>query len=199
MKKVLSAFLALMLITSPALADPVVGEQAPTFTGTDSNGKQVSLADYKGKTVVLEWSNHECPFVRKHYESNNMQNLQKQAAKDGVIWLTILSSAPGKQGNVDGAGANAQTEARGAAPAAVLLDPSGEIGRLYQAKSTPQMYVIDPNGVLVYMGAIDDIPSTDKEDVAKATNYVTTALEAVKAGKAVPTGVTAAYGCSIKY
>ncbi len=200
MKQHLFALLSLILmISAPPAAAAVAGDPAPAFTATDSRGKSVSLSDYKGRTVVLEWSNNECPFVRKHYESGNMQTLQKQAAKDGVVWLTILSSAPGKQGHVDGATADKLTESRGAAPAAVLLDAAGDIGKLYQAKSTPHMFVIDPQGVLAYQGAIDSIPSTDKDDVPKAANYVTAALEAVKAGQRVATASTTAYGCGIKY
>lgn len=203
MKNHIFALIALVLIAFPAAAEeaagPVVGQPAPAFTATDSNGGKVSLADYKGKTVVLEWSNNECPFVRKHYESNNMQGLQKQATQDGVVWLTVLSSAPGKQGHVDGAAANKLSAERGASPTAVLMDPSGDIGRLYQAKTTPHMFVINAEGVLVYVGAIDSKASTDKADIAQSTNYVMAALTALKDGKPVEPAVTTAYGCGVKY
>lgn len=194
-------FLALLvLFSAPALAaPPVIGQPAPAFTIVDSNNNTVTLSQYRGKVVVLEWTNDGCPFVQKHYESGNMQALQKKAAEDGVVWLTVISSAPGKQGYVDADGANALTRARDAAPAAVLLDPTGGVGRLYDAKTTPHMFVIDKSGTLVYAGAIDSIPSKDKEDIAKATNHVTAALEDLKAGRPVAVDQTAPYGCAIKY
>jgi peroxiredoxin len=187
------------VFSAPPASAALIGEAAPAFTATDSNGKSVSLSDYAGKVVVLEWTNHECPFVKKHYGAQNMQNTQKRAAADGAVWLTVISSAPGKQGHVDASAANKLTEERGAAPDAVLLDPSGDIGRLYEAKTTPHMYVIDRNGILVYQGAIDSIPSSDPEDIAKAENYVISALDALKAGNKVTTTVTPSYGCGIKY
>jgi peroxiredoxin len=182
-----------------AAAQAVVGESAPSFTATDSNGKPESLADFKGKWVVLEWTNNECPFVKKHYGSGNMQKLQKLFTGKGVTWLSVVSSAPGQQGFVDGAKANALTRERGAAPSAVLLDPQGTLGRLYGAKTTPHMYVIDPQGKLVYNGAIDDKPSTDPSDVSGAKNYVSAALEQAMAGKAVAVASSAPYGCAVKY
>lgn len=178
---------------------PRVGMPAPDFVGTDSYGKTVTLSELRGRTVVLEWSNHGCPFVGKHYRSGNMQALQKEAVGQGVVWLTILSSAPGTQGNVTAAEANELTRSRGASPTAVILDPSGTIGRAYDARTTPHMFVIDKTGTLVYMGGIDDKPTTDVADIATAKNYVRLALGAVAAGKPVQEAVTRPYGCSVKY
>ena len=190
--------LAAALGVTTAQAAPKVGEPAPAFSTTDSNGKTVQLADYRGKFVVLEWSNAECPFVKKHY-AGNMQALQKEETAKGVAWLTVISSAPGKQGHVDGKQANALTKERGAAPTAVLLDPTGKIGHAYDAKTTPHMFVIDPKGTLVYMGGIDSIASADAEDIPKAKPYVKLALAEAMAGKPVTEAVTKPYGCGIKY
>jgi len=176
-----------------------VGEAAPAFTALASTGKSVSLASYRSKIVVLEWTNHECPYVRKHYETGNMQALQKEATGQGVVWLSVISSAPGEQGYVSPAQANELTQSRGAAPTAVLLDPKGTVGRMYGATNTPHMYVIDEAGVLRYAGAIDDRPTTRKSDVQGAHNYVRAALHAVAAGQPVPAPVTHAYGCTVKY
>lgn len=192
------AFTAAIAIAAPALANPVVGQAAPAFRAVDSNGKARSLAEFKGKTVVLEWTNAECPFVKKHY-AGNMQALQKSAAKDGIVWLTVNSGAPGKQGHVDGAGANAIVKAKGAAPAAYLLDAKGDVGRAYAAKTTPHMYIVDPAGKLVYMGGIDDTPTADVADIKTAKNYVTAALADLKAKRAVQTASSKPYGCSVKY
>lgn len=192
------AFTTIAALAIPALAAPQVGQPAPAFRAIDSNGKTRSLADFKGRTVVLEWTNAECPFVKKHY-SGNMQALQKAAAKDGVTWLTINSGAPGKQGHVDGAGANAIIKAKGAAPTAYLLDPDGTIGRAYEAKTTPHMYVIDPAGKLVYMGGIDDTPTADVADIKTAKNYVTAALADLKAKRPVQVATSKPYGCAVKY
>lgn len=176
-----------------------VNQPAPDFTAVDSNGKTHSLSQYRGKTVVLEWTNHDCPYVRKHYQSGNMQSLQKAATRDGVVWLSIISSAPGKQGHVSAAKANDLTSKRNATPSAVILDENGDIGRLYGAKTTPHMYIIDPNGTLVYMGGIDSIPSSNQADIDKATNYVRVALQSMSEGKAIADNVTRPYGCSVKY
>lgn len=176
-----------------------VGAAAPAFTATDSNGKTHSLSDFKGKTVVLEWTNDQCPFVKKHYESNNMQKLQKEATDKGVVWLSVVSSAPGQQGHVDGQKANELTKNRSASPTAVLLDPDGKLGRTYDARTTPHMFVIDPQGVLQYAGAIDDKPSSNPEDVAGAKNYVRAALDSVLAGQPVQVATSQPYGCSVKY
>jgi peroxiredoxin len=176
-----------------------IGSPAPDFVGTDSNGKRLALKDFQGKIVVLEWSNNQCPFVGKQYRSGNMQSLQKEATGEGVVWLTILSSAPGEQGNVTAAEANELTRSRGAAPSAVILDPIGVIGHAYGARTTPHMFIIDKNGTLVYMGGIDDKPTTDVADIPTAKNYVRLALTAVLSGKPVQDAVTRPYGCSIKY
>ena len=182
-----------------AQASVSVGQPAPDFTGVDSNGSQHTLSQYKGKTVVLEWTNHDCPYVKKHYNSGNMQALQKQATADGVVWLSIISSKPGKQGHVSGDDANKLTKSRNAAPTAVILDESSEIGLLYGAKTTPHMYIVDKTGQLVYMGGIDSNPSKDEADIAGAKNYVQVALDAMAAGKAIEDSVTRPYGCSVKY
>jgi len=185
--------------SEPADAAVASGAKAPAFTLADASGKARSLTEFAGKTVVLEWTNHECPFVKKHYETGNMQKLQKSAAADGVVWLSIVSSAPGKQGFVDGAQAAGLTTSRGAAPTAVLLDPTGATGKLYGAKTTPHLYVITPKGEIAYQGAIDDNPSREHETVKTARNYVTAALAAVKAGKAPDATATQPYGCTVKY
>lgn len=192
---------ALASATPQALAadGPRIGGMAPDFVGTDSNGKSIALKDLRGRIVVLEWSNNQCPFVGKHYRSGNMQALQKDATRQGIVWLTVLSSAPGEQGNVSAAEANALTHSRGAAPTAVILDPSGAIGRAYGARTTPHMFVIDKSGTLVYMGGIDDKPTTDVADIPTAKNYVRLALTAVVAGTPVQDPVTRPYGCSVKY
>jgi peroxiredoxin len=197
MRSLVAAVLA--LCCAAAGAAPKVGDPAPDFTATDSAGKSVHLADLRGKFVVLEWTNNECPFVRKHYDSGNMQSLQKDATAQGAEWLTIVSSAPGKQGNVDGATADALTKSRHAAPTHVLLDPTGALGHLYDAKTTPHMFIVDARGTLVYMGGIDSIASTDTDDIARATPYVKVALGEALAGKPVTEAVTRPYGCSIKY
>lgn len=180
-------------------ATAVVDKTAPAFKLVDSTGKTRSLADFAGKTVVLEWTNHECPFVRKHYDSGNMQSQQRDATAKGVVWLSINSSAPGKQGHVDGATAEGIRNKAGAAPTAYLLDPDGTVGHTYGAKTTPHMYVIDPKGVLRYAGGIDSIPSADTNDIAKATQYVPQALAELAAGKPVSVKVSRPYGCSVKY
>lgn len=179
--------------------DALVGKSAPDFTLTDTHGKKHSLSDYKGKFVVLEWINHDCPFVGKHYGSGNMQKLQKKYTKKGVIWLSINSSAPGKQGHCSPEKANKLTKEKDAAPTAVLLDPDGKVGKLYGAKTTPHMFIINPEGILIYNGAIDDKPSTNVADIAKAKNYVQTALDEALAGKKVTIRATQPYGCSVKY
>jgi peroxiredoxin len=180
-------------------AAPAVGEAAPSFTAVDTAGKARSLAEFKGKTVVLEWTNDGCPYVKKHYGAGNMQKLQQDAAKAGHVWLSIISSAPGKQGHVNAAEADTLTRTRGAEPAAVLLDPKGDVGRLYDAQTTPHMFVIDQAGILRYMGAIDDQPTTEAAMIVKARNYVREALAALSSGKKVAEAATDPYGCSVKY
>ena len=175
------------------------GEAAPEFTLTDSKGTSHKLSDFRGKFVVLEWLNHECPFVKKHYSGGNMQKLQQEYTAKGVVWLSIISSAPGKQGHRTGPQAEADTKDKNAAPTAVLLDPSGEVGKKYDAKTTPEMFVLDKEGKILYAGAIDSIKSTDSADIAKAENHVRAALDAALAGQPVPTPKTKPYGCSVKY
>jgi peroxiredoxin len=182
-----------------SLAEPEVGKAAPNFSLPDTNGKSHSLADFKGKYVVLEWYQPDCPFVRKHYRSGNMQSLQKEYTARGVAWFSVDSSAPGEEGNYPAGKLNEIAAQDGASRTALLLDPAGNVGRLYGAKTTPDMYIIDPKGILVYKGAIDDKRSTDLADVQTATNYVKGALDAVMTGKAVPTTATRPYGCSVKY
>jgi len=199
--RLLFVLLLAAVLSAPALtfATPTVGEPAPAFSGVDSSGKTHSLSDFKGSTVVLEWTNHDCPFVQKHYGTGNMQALQKEATADDVIWLSIISSAPGKQGHVSPEQANELTESRDASPTAVLLDEDGTIGRLYAARTTPHMFVIDKEGVLAYMGGIDDKPSARQSDVEGANNYVQAALTALESGQPVKDAVTRPYGCSVKY
>lgn len=192
-------FTIIAAFTMNANAGTSVNQPAPDFTAIDSNGNQHSLSDFRGKTVVLEWTNHDCPYVRKHYDSGNMQALQKAATGKGVVWLTIISSAPGKQGHVSGKEANMLTQKRNASPTAVLLDESGQIGRMYGAKTTPHMYIIDPEGALVYMGGIDSIPSTKQSDIPNATNYVDVALRSMSNGQPIKDSITRPYGCSVKY
>lgn len=183
----------------PAFATPKIGAPAPAFSLPDSNGKTHSLAEYRGKTVILEWTNDLCPFVGKHYGTGNMQALQRETTGKGMIWLSVISSAPGTQGYVQGPEANKLTKDRQAAPTAVLLDPAGKVGRSYDARTTPHMYIIDAKGALVYMGGIDDKPTTDWDDVKTAKNYVRAALDDMAKGKPVADAVTRPYGCTVKY
>ncbi len=187
-----------LVIATLAHAAPEVGKPAPAFTGTDSHGKRVSLADYRGKIVILEWTNHECPFVMAHY-AGHMQQLQKEATAQGAIWLSVISSAPGKQGHVSPVQANELTQRRGAAPTAVILDADGSIGRAYGAKTTPHMYIVDAKGTLVYMGGIDDTSTTDPAVIPQSKNYVRAALAELAAGRSVSQPNTRPYGCSVKY
>ena len=179
-------------------AGPVIGQPAPNFSAPDADGRKLSLSQYRGKTVVLEWTNHDCPYVKKHY-SGSMQSLQREAARDGVVWLSIVSSAPGQQGHVTGAQAKQLTASRDASPAAVLLDPDGRVGRLYGAKTTPHMFVINPQGRLVYAGGIDDVATNKVEDLKRAKPLVRLALADVKAGRAVAIPASRPYGCGVKY
>jgi peroxiredoxin len=182
-----------------ASANVEIGKPAPAFTLPSADGKEVSLESQRGKFVVLEWLNHGCPYVRKHYDSDNMQSLQRKLTEKGVVWLSIISSAPGKQGHSTPAQALADATAKGAKPTAVLLDESGTVGRLYGAATTPHMFVIDPTGALVYMGAIDDQPSFAAESITGAKNFVQQALDEAMASKTVSTPATKPYGCSVKY
>lgn len=191
--------LAATLTAGAVAAKPEVGQPAPAFSVADTTGKTWSLADLAGKGLILEWTNHDCPYVQKHYGSGNMQALQQEARDAGYVWLSVISSAPGKQGHVSAAEADELTEGRGAAPTAVLLDVDGAMGRAYGAKTTPHMFVIDGAGTLVYMGGIDDRATTDPADVEGAENYVRLALADLAAGKAVSNPATRPYGCSVKY
>ena len=188
----------LALLTLSAFAVKV-GDQAPDFTGTDSHGQTHKLSDYHGKFVVLEWHNNGCPFTKKHYESGNMQKLQQEWTGKGVIWLTMISSSPGSQGYVTADQENDYLQKMHAVPTAALLDPKGEIGHLYGAKTTPHMFVIDPQGQIIYNGAIDDKATTDASDVNGANNYVSDALQEAMSGQAVAVATTRPYGCSVKY
>jgi peroxiredoxin len=193
------AILILLAAATWLHADAEIGKPAPAFTLPSCESKNVSLSDYKGKVVVLEWVNPSCPFVVKHYGTGNMQKLQADAAAKGVVWISICSSAPGKQGHAAPADALKKCTETKSAAAAYLIDESGETGPTYGAKRTPEMYVINADGILVYHGAIDDIKSADPADVAKATNYVSAAIEETLAGKPVSKPETEAYGCSVKY
>jgi len=195
---ILAAFTA-TIVSSGAFAAVTVGSAAPDFSLPDANGKMQTLSQYKGKTVVLEWNNPGCPFVQKHYSSGNIPKQQADATKEGVVWLTINSGASGKQGHLDNAGAQAFVAQYHAAPSAYLFDGDGKIGHLYGAKTTPHMYIIDAGGTLRYMGGIDSIASTDKDDLAKATQYVPQALAELKAGKPISVKTSEPYGCAVKY
>jgi peroxiredoxin len=180
-------------------AAPQIGQAAPDFTAVDSRGNAIHLSEYLGKTVVLEWSNADCPYARKYYRSGNMQSVQALAQENGIVWLTVISSAPGKQGYVNGAAADALTVSRHADPTAVLMDPTGSVARMYDAKTTPNMFVIDKEGMLRYMGGIDSIATTNEADIARAEPYLKEAMLAVAAGGPAPHPVTKPYGCSIKF
>ncbi|APB33200.1 peroxiredoxin [Gloeomargarita lithophora Alchichica-D10] len=191
--------IAVSTLTVNTSAAVRVGNPAPDFTAKTSTGQTVRLSDHKGKVVVLEWTNHECPFVVKHYGTGNMQKLQQEAKAKGVVWLSVVSSAPGQQGFVTADQANGVVKDKKATPTAVLLDPDGSLGKMYNARTTPHMFVIDKSGKLQYMGAIDDAPSLADQDVSKANNYVRTALGQVMVGQPVTTSTTQPYGCSVKY
>jgi len=191
--------LSTVLIGQTVYGDVANGEPALEFTLPDISGAPHSLSDYKGSYVVLEWFNYDCPFVRKHYDSANMQKLQEEYTQKGVVWLSLNSSAPGKQGNYSAEEMGRLSSERGVHATAILLDPAGTVGKLYGAQTTPHIFIIDPNGVLIYQGAIDDVPSTDIADVAKAKNYVRSTLDAAMAGAQIEVAVTKSYGCSVKY
>ncbi|MGH9607879.1 MAG: redoxin domain-containing protein [Terracidiphilus sp.] len=193
------AALAAVLMPAPAFAQARVGAPAPAFTATDSHGQTHTLAEYRGKYVVLEWHNQGCPYTRKQYVSGNMEALQREWTSKGVVWFTVISSAPGQQGYVTDPEENAYLVKMHADPTAVLMDPEAKLGRLYDAKTTPEMYVIDPEGKLIYEGAIDNRPTPDVSDIKGADNYVNDALTEAMAGKPVATAYTRPYGCSVKY
>jgi peroxiredoxin len=196
--RILPALFAVALATS-AYATPKVGKPAPDFSLPDLSGKQHELSDYKGKYVVLEWVNFGCPFVQKHYGSENMQKLQKEFADKGVVWLSICSSAPGKQGNESPEAAKKGISEFGWEASAYLQDEDGKVGKLYNAKTTPEMFVVDPEGTLIYAGAIDDKPTPDPSTVKGSNNFVKAALTEATAGKDVSVPLTKPYGCSVKY
>ena len=193
------AALAAVLLPESIRAQAQVGSAAPQFTATDSHGQSRSLNEYRGKYVVLEWHNHDCPYTKKHYVSGNMEGLQKEWTAKGVVWFTVISSAPGEQGYMTDAEENAYLQQMHAAPTAVLMDPQGKLGHMYNAKTTPEMYVIDPSGKLIYEGAIDDRPTPEVSDIKGADNYLNDALMEAMAGKPVVQSYTRAYGCSVKY
>lgn len=199
MVKILAVVLALGFSAAHA-ASPAVGAPAPDFSLKGADGKTYRLSDFKGKPVVLEWFNNECPYVKKHYDSGNMQALQKKHTVDGAVWLTVLSSAPGSQGYLTAEEAKKLVEQRKSNATAFLLDPDGKVGKdLYDARTTPHMYVIDKVGNLVYKGAIDDQPSANPKTLEKAKNYVTAAMTDIKEGRTVATATSEPYGCSVKY
>jgi len=190
---------SLPLFAGTAHAAAEIGQPAPAFTAQGADGKPVSLAGFKGKTVVLEWTNHECPFVVKHYESGNIPQLQKEFTAKGAVWLQVISSAPDKQGHVDGPSALKINAFRNAAPSGIVLDPDGKIGKAYGAQTTPHLFIVDPAGQLAYKGGIDSIPSASKADIARADNYVKLAFADLAAGRKLAHASTKPYGCSIKY
>ena len=190
---------AMLSVAMQTQAFPAIGDTAPDFTGNNSFGKKVALSDFKNKVVVLEWTNHECPFTVKHYKTRNMQSLQSHYTGKDVIWLSVVSSAEGKQGYVTPNEANELSQTRQASPSHVILDVSGEIGKLYGAKTTPHMFVISTDGKLAYNGAVDSIRSADPADIDAATNYTRAALDALLAGETEGTPLTKPYGCSVKY
>ncbi|GAA4764786.1 thioredoxin family protein [Stakelama sediminis] len=187
------------MVAAPALAEQVNGRHAQNFALTDMHGKTVHLSDYLGKVVVLEWNNPGCPFVQKHYRSGNMQKTQATARESGVVWLTVNSGAPGKQGHMNGAEAQQFVSSQKATPTHYLLDPKGVVGHAYAAKTTPHMYIVDSDGTLVYQGGIDDKPTADPADIAGARNHVLAALKEIRAGQPVSVAETRPYGCSVKY
>jgi peroxiredoxin len=199
MKKIAILLLGVFLLTSAFAQEAKIDAKAPDFKLKDSNGKEHSLSDFVGKTVVLEWINYDCPFVKKHYDSKNMQSLQEKYTQKGVVWLAICSSAKGKQGHFTNDEINRRSREHSAKFTAYLIDEDGKVGKMYGAKTTPHMYVINSKGVLVYAGAIDDIKSTDVNDVKRANNYVAKALDEILEGKEVTTKSTTPYGCSVKY
>ena len=199
MRILFASMASLVLAAGSAHAAPEVGAKAPAFSGMTTAGEPLSLSDLAGQKVILEWTNHECPFVQKHYKSGNMQATQTAALEDGYTWVTVISSAPGKQGHVSAAEADELTASRNAHPTFVVLDESGDIGTAYAAKTTPHMFIIDESGTLVYAGGIDSIPSADVGDLDAAENYVLAALEDLDAGQPVATPQSQPYGCSVKY
>lgn len=198
-KKLIATAALTAALALPAAASPDIGKEAPNFSARTADGKTLDLKSLRGKIVVLEWTNHDCPYVRMHYNANNMQGTQKDATAQGVVWLQIISSPPGKQGYLEGGEAIKVNAKRNAVPTNVVLDPDGKVGSLYGAQTTPHMYVIDAKGTLVYKGGIDSIPSYRADSLPKAVNYVRETLAAMAANKPVPNPSTRAYGCTIHY
>jgi len=199
MRRLLPILSLCIMTASLALAAIVVGKTAPDFVGQGSDGKAYHLADYKGKFVVLQWYNRDCPFIHKHYDSGNMQKLQDTYGKKGVVWFEVISSAPGAEGYLTADEAQANRGKSGTKSLATLLDPDGKIGRLYGAKTTPHMFVINPKGTIIYQGAIDDHNSADAADIPNSKNYVAAALDQAMAGQPVTIASTRPYGCGVKY
>jgi hypothetical protein len=197
--RALAVFFSFAALSTQVYSKPINGEAAPLFSGIGLDGSAVRLEDFRGRYVVLEWTNHECPYVLKHYNSGNMQKTQRALTEDDVVWLSVISSAPGKQGYVSADKARELTTTRGSYADDVILDADGTIGRLYDAKTTPHMFLIDPEGTLLYQGAIDDIPSASIKTLDKATNLVLVAWSDVKAGRAIVQANSKPYGCSVKY
>jgi peroxiredoxin len=195
----LVAIAGALLIAPILISAPKIGEPAPDFSATASNGKPYRLSEYRGKFVVLEWHNNGCPYTRKHYDSGNMQRLQKEWTAKGVVWFTVISSAPGTQGYVTADQENAYLSKMGATPTAALLDPNGEVGHLYDAKTTPHMIIINPQGAVIYDGAIDDHPTSDASDIPASKNFVSMALGDAMSGRPVSVATSRPYGCSVKY
>jgi hypothetical protein len=193
------ASIALLSGRAPSIAPVATNTQAPDFSVQDASGALRTLAEFSGQTVILEWTNNGCPYVRKHYDAGAMQALQRDAMAQGIVWLQVISSAPGKQGYLDAEGVRAQLATDQSAPSATLLDPDGVMGRAYGARNTPQMFIISPEGRLLYQGAIDDQPSSRPETLEGANNYVRAALADIEAGRPVATPQTNPYGCSVKY
>jgi hypothetical protein len=198
-KKLIAIAAITAALAVPAFASPEIGKEAPAFTARTADGKTVDLKSLRGKIVVLEWTNHDCPYVRMHYNANNMQATQKDATGQGIVWLQVISSPPGRQGFLEGPAAIKVNADRKAAPTNTILDPDGKVGSLYGALTTPHMYVIDAKGTLVYKGGIDSIPSARPDSLPKAVNYVRETLAALAANKPVPNPSTRPYGCSIHY
>lgn len=190
---------AVWMNSGPAVASVETGAAAPAFSVQDASGSTRTLAEFRGRTVILEWTNHGCPYVRKHYDAGAMQALQRETTADGIVWLQVISSAQGEQGYLDGPGAVARVRTDNAAPTATLLDPTGAMGRAYGARNTPQMFIISPEGVVLYQGAIDNRPSARASSLEGATNYVRAALADIEAGRAVQVAETTPYGCAVKY
>lgn len=197
---VATSFCLSLMASTAVVAAPVIGQAAPGFSVVDTQGNAHQLSDFEGQVVVLEWTNHDCPFVKKHYSANNMQNQQRMARDDhGVVWLTVISSSPGTQGHVSAQKADELTLSRNAEPAAVILDEDGTMGRAYDARVTPHMYIIDETQTLVYMGGIDSNPSANPADIPEATQYVVEALKSMAAGESIAEPITRPYGCTVKY